>query len=116
MVQDDEFVLYYQITWLIPAKHGFCISGPWNHKPKNQTGQFQDIQEIGSGQVKHQELGHTNPFTRWGGLPTVKLNLIGKIFFITIAFWIFESFNEISNQTSLVKKKFLWFLFVFNRS
>ena len=44
-------------------------------------------------ELGHLELGRTNPSTRWGGSPTGKRNLIGKIFFITTAFWMFESFN-----------------------
>ena len=85
------------------------------HKPKYQTDEFRDIQETGSGQVKHQELGESIPSTRWGGSPTGKRNLLDKIFFITTAYWMFESFNEISNQSSLVKIKFHW-SFVYLRS
>ena len=64
------------------------------HKPRNQTSQLRDIHEIGSGQVKHQKLCQMNPSTRWGASPTGKRIPIDKIFFITTAFWMFESFND----------------------
>ena len=56
----NEFSSFALARRITTAVHRWCWSLPV-HKPKYQTGQFQESQAIGSGQVKHQELGRTNP-------------------------------------------------------
>ena len=110
------FLRKIRFPWCPPSwnsKSNFPLLNIHAHrKTKDETGQFRDIQVIGSVQVKHQELGQSNPSTRWGGSPNDKRNFIYKIFILTTSLQIFESFNENSNQSSLVKNKFLCFLYV----
>ena len=42
----------------------------YSHKTTYQKRHFGVIQAIRSGQVTCQELGQSNPSTRWGGSPT----------------------------------------------
>ena len=82
-----SLLIFKDVAFKMAAWQPYWIFWFTDHKPKFQMGQFRDIQEIESGQVKHQELGQSNPSTIWGGSPTGKWNLIDRIFFITTAFW-----------------------------
>ena len=82
------------VSWSIP------ITTSQKHKTSSQKGHIWVIQAIRWGQVSYQELGQSNPSTRW---------LLNELKIACL----FESFNEISNKSSILKRKFLCFLFLF---
>ena len=61
-----SYTLYDENT----VKSDMILHMWYNHRTTYQKRQFGVIQAIRSGQVTCQELGQSNPSTRWGGSPT----------------------------------------------
>ena len=80
----------------------------WGGSQNTVSGQPGAIQAIRSGQVNHQELGHTNPIHQMGRIAHTKRNLVNTKFSMVTVACMFESFNETSSQWSIVKRKFVW--------
>ena len=72
--------------WWSTLEFMFCV---WAtcllHRTKSQKAQLRLIQAIRSGQVTCQELGQSNPSTRWGSSPTSSVNLSTQYFSLPLS-------------------------------
>ena len=70
-----------------------------------------------SSLVRSHRIRPTQPIHQKGWIAHTRRNLMNIIIFMVTVACMFESFNEISNQSSFVKMKIHWFfLFIFDRS